>query len=390
MKKIHRLAPCPNYDVERLESWLTDLAKEGWQLEKDGTFAGIFTFLEHDPKNTRYRLEPKSSQNDSAPHTEALALCEKYGWEYVADYSWFHIFRSTSPDAREMNTDTAVQAQTLKRLTREFIWQLIVQLISIGFVFYKLLFQAPFRFLVTFGMIYTLGLGALLIGVLVVDIIRMRHIRRLHRKLKNNTPLEHDRPWKKGSSLRRFVKIAVIVFYALIFSLAFRTCAAVWSNHDIPISEYPGDPPFVTIQDLCPEGEYQEKGIMDLYNKYTTASTFVSPVIIDWMESAEVRTPDGQTLSGYLIVHYYETAAPWIAKGLVADYHREVRNSRYYEPVEAPPMKADEVIAYQDHGTQLLIRHKNVFLQVQIGPNLEEADLLKLWAEKMSKVLSEE
>ena len=39
-RKIRRLAPCPAYDVEKIESWLADMAKEGWILEKDGEIFG--------------------------------------------------------------------------------------------------------------------------------------------------------------------------------------------------------------------------------------------------------------------------------------------------------------------------------------------------------------
>ena len=38
-KYVLRLPPCPDYDVEGTECWLTDLAREGLLLKKDGLFA---------------------------------------------------------------------------------------------------------------------------------------------------------------------------------------------------------------------------------------------------------------------------------------------------------------------------------------------------------------
>ena len=35
-KYVLRLPPCPDYDVEGTECWLTDLAREGLLLKKDG------------------------------------------------------------------------------------------------------------------------------------------------------------------------------------------------------------------------------------------------------------------------------------------------------------------------------------------------------------------
>ena len=32
-KRIYRLAPCADYDMEHCESWLQDMAKEGWFLK---------------------------------------------------------------------------------------------------------------------------------------------------------------------------------------------------------------------------------------------------------------------------------------------------------------------------------------------------------------------
>ncbi len=31
-----RILPCPSYDIEAVESWLTDQAKQGWYLERQG------------------------------------------------------------------------------------------------------------------------------------------------------------------------------------------------------------------------------------------------------------------------------------------------------------------------------------------------------------------
>ena len=40
-KLVHRLIPCPQYDVSGMECWLSDMAKQGYLLQKDGLFVGI-------------------------------------------------------------------------------------------------------------------------------------------------------------------------------------------------------------------------------------------------------------------------------------------------------------------------------------------------------------
>ena len=113
------LVPCPDYDVEGTECWLTDLAREGLLLKKDGLFAGVAVFERAVPQRVQYRLE--AAQKDTGllgdgyePDPEQVELCAQYGWEYVARRGEFYIYRSHDPAARELNTDPAVQALALK------------------------------------------------------------------------------------------------------------------------------------------------------------------------------------------------------------------------------------------------------------------------------------
>ena len=43
-KRVNRFPPCPLYDVEGMESWLEDLAKQGLILTKTGLFCGFAEF----------------------------------------------------------------------------------------------------------------------------------------------------------------------------------------------------------------------------------------------------------------------------------------------------------------------------------------------------------
>ena len=54
--RLFRLPPCPPYDVEATESWLEDMAAQGWMLEKDSIFLGVAAFDKAEPASVRYRL----------------------------------------------------------------------------------------------------------------------------------------------------------------------------------------------------------------------------------------------------------------------------------------------------------------------------------------------
>ena len=54
--KTRRWIPCADHDVEAMESWLTDLAAQGWFLEEDGFCLAWATFVRGEPRPVRYRL----------------------------------------------------------------------------------------------------------------------------------------------------------------------------------------------------------------------------------------------------------------------------------------------------------------------------------------------
>lgn len=62
--KRYRLPPCPAYDIEGMESWLADQARDGWFLSRDGFLFGVAAFETREPATVRYRLA-------AAPHATA-------------------------------------------------------------------------------------------------------------------------------------------------------------------------------------------------------------------------------------------------------------------------------------------------------------------------------
>ena len=115
-KLVHRLIPCPQYDVSGMECWLSDMAKQGYHLQKDGFFAGVATFEKSTPQTVIYQLQPSEkstsmwADNNGDPDEEAVELSKEYGWEYVAKRGEFHVYRTFDPEARAFHTDPEVQA----------------------------------------------------------------------------------------------------------------------------------------------------------------------------------------------------------------------------------------------------------------------------------------
>lgn len=120
-KNIRKFPPCPYYDIERTESWLSDMSAEGWELEQEG-FNLIFAHFERNetPRRLEYRMQaapadevyPRDSIGD--PKQEAVELSRELGWRYISRRDQFYIYAAPEGTARDLNTDTTVQALSLQ------------------------------------------------------------------------------------------------------------------------------------------------------------------------------------------------------------------------------------------------------------------------------------
>lgn len=384
-KKLRRLAPCPDYDVERLESWLQDMATEGWLLEKGDIWFGIFTFVQTPSQTIRYRLEPKRKNHSdytNAPDDEEVELYREYGWEFVTAFHWFYIYRTSDPDARELNTDLAVQSTALKAVKRNTNFSLILQTILVADWFFRIRNEFT-RFLVSFDWAFLPLFVIMMVGALIMNGKRFLHIRRLRKQLKNNIPLDHNKSWKKNSTWHRVGSILWDVVLILLIAVLCTNCANTFQE-DTSTAEYPGDPPFVTIADLSPSGTYTAQKFGS-YNTYKTYSTTLAPNIIEWKEFGEIRAADGIVIDGSLSIDYYETVSPTLARGLVDDFLYYYGRYDDFQIIDAPDIDADYVVAFDYIFPTVLIQQDNIFICATVGLEYQEDYLLEEWAQMMTE-----
>lgn len=126
---IHRICPCHQYDIEGIQSWLEDMAKDGWTLEQGGYGLGTFTFRRSNPTRCKYRLEVVFAGRKYPDRSNYLEMLKDFGWTHVTDFQGFDIFRTDDLNAVEISTDPVVQAMTLKKLKRNAINRVVFLLI---------------------------------------------------------------------------------------------------------------------------------------------------------------------------------------------------------------------------------------------------------------------
>ena len=392
-KRIRRFAPCPSYDVEKIESWLTDMAKEGWILEKDSDIFGWLAFTKEAPRNLRYRLEPQEEGIGfgDTPDPEVRQLCEEYDWEYVDSYGKFFIYRATRSDAREMNTDLQVQAAAMKASKRNSTVSLILDFILLGNLFSDFL-RMPFRSLAVMGFWFHFIHILTLVWVSIDSFLHWRHLRKLQKQLKENIPLDHRKPWRKGAAFHIFSKFAYILVIFLFFGILFGACSqALELEVDAPATDdYPSDPPFVTAADILPEGEFTSRPFPGDYNTYVQTGSFFAPRIFEWNEHGEILLSDGTTYDGILRITYYETRYPWLAEGLIKDLYREAEDQHHFAILPASELDVDQVLCYNAIYPSILIRQGNIVVQATVGLENKNQYLLEQWAQQMAKMLKSE
>lgn len=354
-RAVRRRPPCPACDVDRLTRWLDDLAaQEGLFLQEDGFFLGFLTFTRGTPQPVRHRLEAVSkrsswwSDDGGRPDGETLARHAQCGWEYVASYQNFAIYRALRPDAQEPERSVQEQAAVLKALRRRqrealctaCLWPLMA-------VLALLLSRAPVLAAVEAGSVRCLLLGLMLAGLVYDAVWEAVCLHRLRQRLRIGGPLARRRDWRKRAApyhLKEAAQLALAVLWLV-------SLTGLWQADRVPLTEYAGDPPFATLADLAGPGASGYRSTMtgQKFNTFRVWSDWLAPCNVEWNEQAAVQRADGTTLNGGLWIEYHEAAAPWLARRLAAEYaDGDARRKDAGGPLALPALPVEYAAAYTD------------------------------------------
>lgn len=123
MQSCKELRPANVYDVAANETWLEDLARQGWRLTGMTGWNGVFQRAE--PAVCRYRMQPLS-RKEKTPPEDVIELYAALGWEYVCTLAGlFHIWRCDDPETPELDTDPVVQGMGYRYLKKRMVWDTI-------------------------------------------------------------------------------------------------------------------------------------------------------------------------------------------------------------------------------------------------------------------------
>lgn len=404
-KYAYRIPPCPDYDIEGMESWLEDMAAKGYILEKDGFFAGLVTFVKTTPKKMKYRLEATATNgglfsSEHEPEADAIQMNQDMGWEYVARRGQFHIYASTDPNAPELNTDPQVQALTLKALSK-YLRRSLIQTVVTFAILYLMHYS---NVTVTGAIVLGSWRVALLIGLAAFgflrEINRFLTILRLRRQLQRGLALSHRSDYQKRGYRHIISSTANTVLWIILFVSTIGVIATASDKQ--PLGAHAGDFPFHTLSDLYPEAQIEHKNAI-LYSEYTQWSDPIAPVNYDFTEFADVTHPDGTTDSCYLTLNYHELRWEWTARMLAREFPSQkganplmqtLSRLTGKDPVEVHPLTgvdADYAVYCTNKyrtATYIVLQKGRTVIQVSldcIGDDLrfDLSELARLYAEAL-------
>lgn len=346
-KWVRRHLPCHPYDVEGIESWLTDMAQKGYILKSHPMRFGCLYFEKTNPQNISYRLEASPEgegewSDAGEPEESARELNEKYGWEFVVKCGAFYIYRSLKPHTRELNTDPEVQAYSLNILIKKKLKELIPIAIWI------LIFLPEFIQKGTVAIVETLFISWIIYVFIILsslfnifsEIIR---IKKLQKTLKENGTLNHQKKIKNRAFVYLMGKFLTIVLLISALISVF-----VFLPSKIPTKGYDNDIPFATVDDLL----YNETPEHDISVKEVTSTDFgqwrslLSSKNIYWYEQINATDINENEFSCFMTVDYHEMMNESLARQVAEDYYRYDHRKDDAQDMEISSSEADYVAAY--------------------------------------------
>ena len=380
-----------------MESWLTDMEARGLRLSREGFFAGFAIFEKREPAPARYRLQPAEKRRrvldmDDGPAEGEEELSAAMGWDYVARWGEFHIYRCADGQARELNTDPRIQAIALDKVrSREranFVSLFLWPVLFLGSV----AVCGPLLCLLEIGLGRLLLLAASVGTSCALSLRSLSHLRRLRQKLSAGEHLDHGKDWRRQRRRHYLLSACCLALVIAVVGVVLSTWLDGRLERDmIPLSDYAEEIPFPTGPELAKDavpGSFEEVDFLSYYNKVGTTSNPLVPCSIDLRQLGEVRLEGGGETEVVLIADYHEAASPALTRELEREYRREAERSRTYGgPLALGDLGVDSAWAYQDIWPTVVLRQGCTLLKVTFHQSDGAARTTEEWAALLAESL---
>ncbi len=369
-----RLFPIDYYDVGGIESYLHDMAAEGYFLKKLGVFA---YYDRGEPKKVTYRLEPLMKE-ETKPNDDIISDYFAFGWHYICTMpnQTFHIYASYDDMPKELHTDVITQSYSYEYLTERLEKNKNINIL--GAVFYIIL-MAVCSVMGNFDVKYyveswtsfylpiviLLGLVSVLRSVSVA-----KRIKSFYSDLKSGIPIRHRTRYKKKYG--DYILLTVI----MLFSISAIAKAIYVPSHEwsASLADYKGNIPTITLEDIEKEPFETEERVLqtgkyngvDWNNMIEYHWSELAPVMYEIKQNGIVQTEFWNDNSGEytpsLRTDYYELRFKFLRKPLIEniiDYETELLRYKEMTVEEILNTSFDYAYFVQEGEWQLLFAYKD-------------------------------
>ncbi len=369
------------YDIGKMESYLSDMAKEGLFLA--GMSQSYNIFKVNEPADMEYRIE----FGEKVLNNEMREMYEMSGWSYVCSIKGIHIFRAAASDTLvEIHTDPEEQSYTLQKSCKMFkrliSFEIAVLLtIIILSVFVTMISGTPVLDLLENN--FTLIISIALFCYVIFEIGRqMQTLILIKKRLQMGFYINHHEPWKKRSASKFIIYSFIAVLFILCIASFVCSIRAIVgaitgsSNYELSLTT---ELPVVRLNDI----EKLESPIIRTYftkdskhplsNVNVKYNLFIKEFEINEEFIQENMTWEGEVYTPSIRTNYYKVFPSFMVKGALSDVLHKAENYFVGLPDEKIPVEKlacnglDEVYyipsqANDENFFGLVVRKGNVIL----------------------------
>lgn len=226
------LIPDNSWDAGIMESWLEDMAAQGWHLTE--CWGSRARFRRGEPKRVRYRMIPAPSETYET-RQEREALYEELGWRFVANRWDYQVYVCEDPHAPELETDPVAAAWAWKRILKKERRNLILTwLVLVGGVIFIarmiLRADAPVETLIRSVGASTPLMLLVLPWAVWWTVNTLRRVRTLRRQMAVGLPRSHTGDWRRARRRAIVSWAAILLMDLLIIGYPFLRLGASWGE----------------------------------------------------------------------------------------------------------------------------------------------------------------
>ena len=385
-KNVYRLLPCYKHDILAIETWLEDMAAEGYILKKLKT--GYAIFVMDEPVQMRYRLLPRvenSLINIGGTPTEEdqfIAVQQMTGWKHITQNGFYFVFATQDPSLPELERDVSAIIKKTVKTCRNGAFVILFIWVS---TFITLFCRGRLDLI----SIIQVGTWVPLLMVLIAasQIIDGFAAYRLQKKFSTDI-VSCD--WRQDAKQYKRQNIWHDISFALIIVFLSGAWGSVFYHWDKPKELSQADAPFPILEEIAPELSYNSDNIYYIANK---KFDLLAPVVMTVEEHGALYNGDEQVFAGTLYIDYYETISPWIANRIANEYiyedsfvWRKYKLGGEPNPVELNGLGVDYAYMQETHAPIVVLVEENVVIHIYY---VNDADSDYINVDKLAHVYAE-